>query len=178
MHLAIMLKKQVSIWIIPKSRWSLLLTRLTKKGLLTRLTKNIDKNYMLCRNPSILLFHQKRGFTKSTKHINHKHPKNSPTLPPKKPDPLKSIDKSRFTQRTNLSNKITRIENPQKQIFSRTMKIFLFCIEKEMIQHVQHQIIFVFIARMKQRKTQTLQLLENKILENHSTLGKGQMRIL
>ena len=39
MHLLKSLRNQVGIWIISKIRWSLLLTRLKKMGLLTQLTK-------------------------------------------------------------------------------------------------------------------------------------------
>ena len=39
---------------------------------------------------------------------------NSPYSQQNKPDTLNTIDKSRSTQRTNLYDKSTRIENPQK----------------------------------------------------------------
>ena len=39
-------RKKVGIWMIPKSNWSLLLTQLSKKGILTWLTKNGKQNLM------------------------------------------------------------------------------------------------------------------------------------
>ena len=50
---------------------------------------------------------------KLTKKINQKHPIKQ-SLPPQKPDTLNLIDKSRSTQRNNLSNKSTRIEKPSE----------------------------------------------------------------
>ena len=43
MHQVKGLKNQVGIWVISKIRWSLLLTQLTKKVLMTKLTKSKTK---------------------------------------------------------------------------------------------------------------------------------------
>ena len=64
---------------------------------------------MWLRKPTHLLYHKKTILTHSTKHINHKHP-NKQSIPPKNISTLNSIDKSRSTPRTNLSNKSIRIE--------------------------------------------------------------------
>ena len=53
----------------------------------------------------------KRNTGTVKKHRNHKHQKQQ-SLPPKTTDKPNSIDKSRSTPRTNLSNKCTRIEKP------------------------------------------------------------------
>ena len=45
---------------------------------------------------------------------------------------ITTIDKSRYIPGDNLSNRSTRIENP----LSRTIKIFLICLDKEMINQV------------------------------------------
>ena len=45
---------------IPNRHWSLLMTRLSKKVILTWLTKKGNKNLMLCRKPSLLLFQKKK----------------------------------------------------------------------------------------------------------------------
>ena len=66
-------KQKVGIWMIPNRHWSLLLKRLSKKGVLSWLIKKIRQNKMLWRNPSLLLFQNKIKFTQSTKEINHKH---------------------------------------------------------------------------------------------------------
>ena len=78
------------------------------------------------RNPSLLLFQQKIILTQSTKQRNNKHPIKK-QIKNIKTDTVKSLDKSRFTQRTDKENtvdksrsiprsndpdKSTRIENP------------------------------------------------------------------
>ena len=65
-----------------------------------------------------------------------------------KTDTVKSLEKSRSTQRSdtentvdksrsipisNYSNKSTRIENPQKYIFTETFSVFLVCLDKEKV---------------------------------------------
>ena len=44
---------------ISKRRWSLILKRLSKKRLLTQLTKKVKQNLMWWENPSLLLFQKK-----------------------------------------------------------------------------------------------------------------------
>ena len=67
---------------------------------------------MWLSKPTHLLYHPKRKPTQSTKNRNHKHPRKKYIL--RKTDTLNSIDKSRSTTRTNLSNKSTSIENPSE----------------------------------------------------------------
>ena len=63
----------------------------------------------------------------STEQRNHKHPKNSPYFQKNKPDTLKSMDKSRSTQRNNLYNRSTRIEKPTEiDIFEENKDLYDF----------------------------------------------------
>ena len=71
--------------------------------------KQGNQNKIWCRKPTLLIFHQKRRLTHSTKKINHKYTSNGPNFQKNKPDTLNLMDKSRSTPRTNKS---TRIENP------------------------------------------------------------------
>ena len=60
---------------------------------------------MLWRNPSLLLFQQKRKLTQSTKERKHKPPIKQQIHPKRnKNDTVKSIDKSRSTQIDNTEN--------------------------------------------------------------------------
>ena len=80
------------------------------------ISKNIDtvdkignQKHMWWRKPTPLLFHKKRNYTVNKTDKSQTSKITVPTSIKDKPDTLNSIDKSRSTQRTNLSNKSTRI---------------------------------------------------------------------
>ena len=54
-------KKQAGIWMVPKTCWSLLLTRLKKKGLLTQLKKGKKSNVVEEANTSTISEKNKIG---------------------------------------------------------------------------------------------------------------------
>ena len=73
------------------------------------LTKKGNKNLMLWRKPSLILFQQKIILTQSTKQRHYKHPiKKVDTTKINKTDTVKSLDKSRFTQGTDTENTVDK----------------------------------------------------------------------
>ena len=67
----------------------------------------------------------------------------------KRTDTENIVDKSGSITRTNLSNKSIRIENPSEIDIYRHNLSFLFCLDKEKVYQVYHQILFVFPVRIK-----------------------------
>ena len=65
--------------------------------------KKENKTKMWWRKPSLVIFRRKMILTQSTKQINHKHPIKL-LIHQKKTEEMKSIDKSRSTQRTDTVN--------------------------------------------------------------------------
>ena len=78
-----------------------------KEGNLDRVDKKGKTEKMLWRNPSLLLFQQKIILTQSTKQINNKYPIKQ-QIKNIKTDTVKSLYKSRFTQRTDKENTVDK----------------------------------------------------------------------
>ena len=148
----------------------------------------------MVENSSLLLFQKKRILIQSTQQINHKYPiKQLIHTKAIKFNTFKSIDKSRYAQRTdtvntvdksgsttrtNLYNISTRIEKPIEIDIVRDNKdISDLSLRRDDLAGIAPYIICI-LRKNKRKKLQKLRLLEKKLFKNQSTLGKGQKRIL
>ena len=113
--------------------------------------------------------------TQSKKQRNHKYPKKKvPTSKEIEPGTINSIDKSRYSQRTNLSNKSTRIEKTSEiDIHRDNLSVSVFYGQGESSSRVTPD-IFRIPRKNKRKITPDTLIIIKKILKNQSTQGKGQ----
>ena len=99
--------------------------------------KGNQGNYWL-RKPTLLLSPKKEYWESKKTQISQTSPETVDTSKNIKNDTDDRADKSRSVIVTNLSNKITQIEKPQKWIFTETLKLFLICLDKDKFEQVRH----------------------------------------